>query len=265
MADKEWIKTINEIKKAILRKKIILSIIIDSYSKYDKIYRYVHLFLALTAPIIAFINQLVSGSAEQVKTTTLIISSIVAGMIKIKDYLKFDKTKENAKQQTIKYGQLFQRIDREIRKPDDKRQNTEDFIYWINREFTNLEISDPELPNSLKDAYVALCKEKNIPYDEDIAILTNLIQSEVVNVVVDVVDKSEVVDKAGDKSEVVDKAGDKDKAEVVDKAEVIDKPEDKTTDLIDDKKDRLEYKKKVNTLDTSKDLQWAIDRLSSLE
>lgn len=253
MADKEWIKTINEIKKAILRKKIILSIIIDSYSKYDKIYRYVHLFLALTAPVIAFINQLVSGSAEQVKTTTLIISAIVAGMIKIKDYLKFDKTKENAKQQTIKYGQLFQRIDREIRKPDDKRQNIEDFIYWINREFTNLEISDPELPNSLKDAYIALCKEKNIPYDEDIAVLTNLIQSEVVNV---------VVDKVLDSSYIKD--------EVVNVVDVVDKPEvvnvvDKTTDLIDDKKDRLDYKQKVNTLDPSKDLQWAIDRLSSLE
>lgn len=176
--NEEWtqesITAINEIKQAVLRKKIILSMIIDYYSKYDKIFRYLHMTLAISTPIIAFVDQLVNNSIEQTTTTTTVLSTIVAGMIKLKDYLKFDKTKDLAKQQTIKYGQLYARIDREIRKPNESRQNVEDFIYWINREFANLEIADPDLPNSLKEQYILLCKENDISYSDDLSILATL-------------------------------------------------------------------------------------------
>jgi hypothetical protein len=130
--------------------------------------------LAISTPIIAFVDQLVNNSIEQTTTTTTVLSTIVAGMIKLKDYLKFDKTKDLAKQQTIKYGQLYARIDREIRKPNESRQNVEDFIYWINREFANLEIADPDLPNSLKEQYILLCKENDISYSDDLSILATL-------------------------------------------------------------------------------------------
>jgi hypothetical protein len=76
---------------------------------------------------------MIHGSAERTSTIVVILSTIVAGMIKLKDYLKFDKLKDQAKQQTVKYQQLYQRIEKEMRKQLDTRQNGEEFISWVNQ------------------------------------------------------------------------------------------------------------------------------------
>ena len=266
----EWtragITAINEIKKSILRKKIILNIIIESYAKHDRIFRYIHMFLALTAPIISFIGQMSVGSTDQTSTSSLIISSIVAGMIKLKDFLKYDKTKELAKQQVIKYGQLLQRIDHEMRKPSTKRQNEEEFLYWINREFASLEVSDPDLPHRLKNKYIDLCKEKGIPYDEDINMLSIMINTLPSEKTADLItSKSEC--KVTDKSEC--KVTDESECKVNDKSEckVNDKSECKVNDNLDSdlNHNKSIYQENLRTHDPSKDLQWAIDRLSTLD
>ncbi len=279
----QGLNAVKDTKKAILRKKIILNIIIESYSKYDKIFRYIHMLFALTSPVIAFINQLATGSVEQTSTVTLVLSSIVAGMIKLKDYLKFDKTKDRAKQQTVKYSQLYERIDRELRKPNGKRQNEEDFIYWTSREFNNLEVGDPDLPHSLKDKYISLCKENNIPYEEDLAMLQELIKDAAIAVVVDHIADNEH-GKVDDAQGNVDEAqGNTNIQNVHTKADsIVDRTVDRThIDTINetppkkvttirqrsesDEKARVEYREQIKTLDTSKDLQWAIDRLNTLE
>ena len=79
---------IREIKKTILKKKIMLNIVIENSSFWDNLFRWVHLILALLAPGLAFISRMISGSSNDTKYTnginnlTIILSSLVVGMIK---------------------------------------------------------------------------------------------------------------------------------------------------------------------------------------
>lgn len=159
---------IKEIKKAILKKKILLSIVIENYTRLNKIFKYLHMTIALSTPAISLFDS----------NVTLILSSIVAGMIKLKDYLKFDKIRELAKQQTIKYEQLYQRIERELNKKEDDRQIEDEFIYWITREFNHIELADPEVSHGIKKKFIDKCQELKIPYDEDIELLQILIKTD---------------------------------------------------------------------------------------
>lgn len=174
--------SIRDIKKEILKKKIIMSFIINSYSKYDKIFRYIHLFIAAAVPVIGFASEEAAKNGSSSATNaSIVLGSIVAIMIKIKDYLKFDKLATVSKQQTVKYEQLYVRIDREMAKPVHKRQAPDDFIYWIDREFNNIEMADPDFTESLKHQYIAACKDRGIPCDDDLDVLGHLINTTVVD------------------------------------------------------------------------------------
>ena len=180
MSDKtQWSESgkqqITELKKMIVKKKIMLGFMIDDYSLLDRRFRYVHTALATSIPLISFINEMVTGTTDQTAMATLVLSGIVAGMIKIKDTLKFGKMVVIAQQQTVKYKQLYQRIEREMNKQESKREAEESFIYWVNREYNNIEMADPELTHNMKKKFIALCKEKGIPYDEDMDALNNLL------------------------------------------------------------------------------------------
>ena len=163
---------IKNIKMSILKKKIMMNILITNYSWYDKFFSYIHMTVAVITPMLAFISQLGIG-ADTINTVILITSGIVPGMIKIKDHLKYDKIKDQAKQQSAKYQQLYQHIDREMSKT--VKQNTNEFVSWINREFSIIETDDPELNSKLRAKYIQMCKEKNIPYDDDLQELTELL------------------------------------------------------------------------------------------
>jgi len=165
---------IKELKKAILKKKIMLNFLVDVYSWWDKAYRYVQLLIAIGTPIFGLIELLLTGSDG---TVSIVLSCVVAAMIKFKDHIMYDKIRDTAKEQTIKYTQLFERIERELIKPDAKKQSEDDFIYWINREYTNLELNDPELSFSDKKKFIELCKSKGIPIEEDLTVLLELLSS----------------------------------------------------------------------------------------
>ena len=152
----------------------MMNILITNYSWYDKFLNYVHMTVAVITPLLAFISQLGIG-ADTINTVILITSGIVPGMIKIKDHLKYDKIKDQAKQQSAKYQQLYQHIDREMAKT--VQQNTSEFVSWVNREFSIIETDDPELNSKLRAKYIQMCKEKNIPYDDDLQELTELLIS----------------------------------------------------------------------------------------
>lgn len=283
------IDAIKDTKKTILKKKVILNIIIESYSWYDRIFRYSHMTLALVAPIISFLDQMINDTVENTSTAVLVLSSIVAGMIKLKDYLKFDKLKDQAKQQTIKYQQLYQRIDREMRKSESIRQNGEEFISWITRELSIIEIDDPDLPQSLKEKYIQLCQARGIPYDEDLEALGELFATKVQIAVEQAVDKTtsqpvSMVNLPAKDSKDDSKDDPKD-----DSKDLEDPQEDPHTDHKDaidhkdpidpktmyktirkqrslsDEADKQEYREKVKTLNTAQDLNWAIERLNNLQ
>jgi len=223
--------------------------------------------IALVAPLISFLDQMINNTVENTSTAVLVLSSIVAGMIKLKDYLKFDKLKDQAKQQTIKYQQLYQRIEREMRKTESIRQNEEEFISWITRELSIIEVDDPDLPQSLKEKYIQLCKARGIPYDEDLEALGELFAAKV----------QIVVEQAADQYAV-------DQSLKMHVQQPINMQEDPHNDQKDpnidhktmyktlrkqrspsDEADRQEYREKVKTLDTAQDLNWAIERLNGLQ
>ena len=218
-----------DIKKTILKKKVLLNIIIESYSWYDKAIKYVHMFLAVTTPLVIYVDQIVA--TEPSSTAAIVVSSIVAGMIKLKEYLKFTKTKDQAKQQTVKYQQLYQRIEREMRKNDGK-QNEEDFISWVNRELSIIEIDDPDVPQSLRKIFIATCKEKGIPYDEDLEALGELFKH----------------------VEVPEKPTSRDVSTEV-KNTVIEITETQT---------KATYRKEVADFDPTQDTSWALERLAEI-
>lgn len=265
------IDAIKDTKKTILKKKVILNIIIESYSWYDRIFRYSHMTLALVAPIISFLDQMINDTVENTSTAVLVLSSIVAGMIKLKDYLKFDKLKDQAKQQTIKYQQLYQRIDREMRKSESIRQNGEEFISWITRELSIIEIDDPDLPQSLKEKYIQLCQARGIPYDEDLEALGELFATKVQIAVEQAVDKTTsqpvsmvnlpAKDSKDDSKDPKDPQDDhKDPIDPKTMYKTIRKQRS-----LSDEADKQEYREKVKTLNTAQDLNWAIERLNNLQ
>lgn len=261
------IEAIKDTKKNILKKKVILNIIIESYSWYDRIFRYSHMTIALVAPLISFLDQMINNTVENTSTAVLVLSSIVAGMIKLKDYLKFDKLKDQAKQQTIKYQQLYQRIEREMRKTESIRQNGEEFISWITRELSIIEVDDPDLPQSLKEKYIQLCKARGIPYDEDLEALGELFAAKVQNVT------DQYAADQTLKMQVQQPINMQEEPRADQKDTRVDLPIDHKTMYktlrkqrsLSDEADRQEYREKIKNLDTAQDLNWAIDRLNNLQ
>lgn len=267
----EGVGMIKDIKKSILKKKVMLSFIIDSYAKYDKVFRYSHILIATTAPILLLVSQETAGSSSSPSTLSVVLGIIAAGMIKVKEYLKYDKVKETAKQQTVKYEQLYQRIEREMIKPDSKRQPEEDFIYWINREFNNIEMADPDLTASLKKKFLDTCKERGIPCDEDLDLLGDLFKS-----TVDVVVESAATQIQPDRQEPSNQSVPSIPPTLSIPLTISNSPEQKTNELpqrrmstirirsVSDEVDRAQYKNMIETVDPKQDLKWAMDRLGSL-
>lgn len=269
------IEAIKDTKKTILKKKIILNIIIENYAWYDRIFRYAHMFIALTTPLISFVDQQVNGDVEKTSTTVVVLSSIVAGMIKLKDYLKFDKLRDQAKQQTVKYQQLYQRIEREMRKVE--KQNGEEFISWITRELSIIEIDDPDLPQNMRKKYVQICQENNIPYNEDLEALGELFAAKI-QVEIDRMADSKLETASSplnplpppnpeQKEETHPRVslnpGQKQEQKQEQKEEVkfgsVRKPRS-----MSDEAERQEYHEKIKTLNTAQDLNWVIERLNGL-
>jgi len=156
---------LKQIKRTILKKKIMLGFVIDNYSVWDRAFRYTHLFLAVSTPIVVTIQGTVSESNP---TAAIVLSFVVAAMVKIKEYVVYDKIRDTAKEQTVKYTQLYERIEQGEAKQE------ADFIYWITRELHNIELNDPDLSHGEKQKFLLLCKEKGIPYDDDVAALVQL-------------------------------------------------------------------------------------------
>lgn len=290
---------INELRKTIVKKKIMLGFMIDDYSLLDKRFRYVHTGIAMLIPLIGFINEVTTGSTDQTALATIVLSGVVAGMIKIKDTLKFGKMVVIAQQQTVKYKQLYQRIEREMVKHETKRESEESFIYWVNREYNNIEMADPELTHNMKKKFIALCKEKGIPYDEDMEALNNLLAEgtkELTEVIVqktitkaadEVVTDKEVTDEENKldtemgvtnsndiKEEDLKKDTDKKSvtqsvttAESSPQPPIIDKRR-RISDIrmrsTSDENDKRQYRETMKTFSTTEDMKWALDRLSDI-
>ena len=278
------ISILNNIKKSILKKKILFNFMIDNYSKYDKIFKYFHIGIAVSIPVLSMINKIVEASTDSTSTATLIFGSIVAAMIKLKDYLKFDKIKDTAKQQTIKYEQLYQRIEREMIKPIDKRQSEEEFIYWVNREFNNIEVLDPDISRAIKEKYMQFCKDNKVPFDDDLDMLKELMIVRIADNSAGITDN--VGHRCSDEANMTEANMTEAKmTEAKTKnltADALEATKNLTADALEtttletasvslsfidstaDEDEKKEYKNKIVVLDTGKDMKWIMERFSTM-
>jgi len=239
---------IREIKKAILKKKLMLSFIIDSYAWWDRTYRWGHISIAVLSPIFNLIT-VAADSSGSLKILTIIISALVAGMVKFKDYIKFGELRDMAKQQTIKYSQLYERIERELIKPNNKKQSEDEFIYWINREYSQIELLDPELNYSDKKKFIKLCKMKNIPIDEDLETLQSLLQQS---------DNSYITKHSNPISEQHQTSDNLVEINRPNSPDIFASPSTK-------KKAKQHFHKTLKKINTKAELEWAISRLNAID
>lgn len=165
---------LNDIKTVILRKKITLNFLIDIYSFRDKLYRYIHNGVSIITTILVIIQSVIDADAAN--KIAIALSIIVSAMIKLRDYITYNEVRDLAKAQTIKYTQLYDRIEREIHKDPLTRQPYTDFAYWITRELQHIEVMDPELSYNDKKKLVNQFKSLGITYDDDIHTLMNLMK-----------------------------------------------------------------------------------------
>jgi hypothetical protein len=162
-----------DIQKSILRKKIMMNIIVENYSFFDSVFKWISMLIALTSPAISMIDRIINRNNDSTGSATIVLSSIVVGLFKLKDFLKFDKIQDLAKSQSWKYDQLFKKIVREKITLSDSTMK--DYVYWINREYNGIELNDPELTFKEKQKFQELCISKGIPTDDDLTKLDMLI------------------------------------------------------------------------------------------
>jgi hypothetical protein len=248
MWNAEALAKIRELKISILKKKIMLEFLVSSYSKWDKLYRWSLMGVALLSPF-AMLAETFIIENESTKTINIIIGCLVAGLIKLKDYIVFDKIRDSSKVQTVKYSHLYERIERELLKPVEKRQSADEFIYWITREFSSLDLNDPELTFSDKKQFEELCRKNGIPIDEDMQQLVSLLS-----------DKKEVVVQINESN-----AEEKVQVEVQAEAQVeeLDSPRKSVQEKIKSPEEKARFKSEVVSV-SSADLQYSIERLNNL-
>jgi len=157
-------ETFNDLKIKILKKKIRGNFIIESYANIDRLYRYVHMGFAISAPLMTLIDFAATGDVNATFSASLILSAVVAGMVKIKDHMKFDKIRDIAKHQNLRYERLYKHIETESIK---QQTPTREFIYWINRAYIDIEQMDPELPTKDKAKFLKFLADNNIKWDFD--------------------------------------------------------------------------------------------------
>lgn len=170
-------RRISEIKTQILLKKLFMGFLIKHYSKWDRVYRWLLMLIALLAPSISILNETISeeGRNEGLVIASIVLECLVAGLIKLKEFVVFDKIQDSAKAQTIKYRQLYDRIEREMMKKPGDRSPMGEFIYWIQREFDALVLNDPEVNYSDIQEFEGECRTNGFPVESDKARLQEIL------------------------------------------------------------------------------------------
>ena len=175
-------KRVNNVKSIILRKKILMTFLVDDFAFYDKISKNI-LIAAASLPVllgvISSVLQKLATLENRANTNGIIIdiviiilNAVVIGLIKLKESFKYDKYKEAAKEQSIRYSQLYDKIENDFH---NEEQNEDNFLYWMSREYGMVEMNDPEVSVAQRRKFEAECTRRNIPYEDDVTALQNLV------------------------------------------------------------------------------------------
>ena len=163
-------KTFQQLKfyqKEILMHKAAMGFFIDTYEWWDKIYRYTHIFVAILTPLIQLITASLDEESTAANAITISFGIITAGMVKVKEYILFDKIRDLAKDQTTKYTVLFEKIEREKRKNEDERAEETEYLHRIYWELAQIEANDPRMDTDQREKYKEFCDNHQIPYEDE--------------------------------------------------------------------------------------------------
>ena len=95
-------------------------------------------------------------------------------MIKLKDYFQFEKMTELAKQQSIKYGQLYDQIEKDLPHVSDYFVNMGQYLARIEKDIINIENLDPDISHVLRESFQQYCVKHGVKFVSDIDLLQNL-------------------------------------------------------------------------------------------
>lgn len=245
MSDNEWsqetLDKIGLLKQKILMRKIMMDYVIKIYDGWDTWYsRGVMIAVALTF-ISGVISELMGDEAQAAKISVIITSVVTGGLVKVKDYVGFEKVRDTGKSQTIKYRNLYDRIDHEFMKPTRDRQHEDDFLYWCNREYENIYTQDPELAYTDREEFDKYMLEKGLVLvEDDVENLRKLQGSRKEQHAISICDEK-------DNTHIV-----------VDPMRLIKKHADA------DKKERDSLKQALTHTQTTADIDWALERLKEV-
>lgn len=170
----ESITRIKYTQVLILQHKLLMNYIIDIYNTKYKRFNFVKKVIAYSIPMLLTTKEFLENS-NGISFVTVTLGYLVAGLVKAGDYIKYDRTRDIAREQTTKYTELYNKIDRELSKSDAKKQDEGHFIIWIERELTHIELDNPEIKHKEKEQFIELCKAKGIAYKDDIEKLKSIV------------------------------------------------------------------------------------------
>ena len=298
-------KRIIEYLGEIYRRRIIYNTMIKHNHCKDILFKVIHYVIASLTPLLIVIQNYTENqhlcSDHDEPTTLLALSVLVVVLLKIKDYVRFDKIKRVSREQVAKYKVLEGNIEAELRKLPLEKKKENDFIFWISREMEYIERDDPEIPAELNKQINELCASHGITVSNELTHLTtlerdvtvaidysahieivnanvvnpnvvnaNVVNANVVNAVLKDC-KEQVQERAQERAqeevqeEVQEQVHEEVQEQVHEDTAVKDCKEVKYIYDISPKDDLAGYKKEIENIKPSEDIEWCLDRLSQLK
>ena len=251
-------KKIKKLELGILKKKILMNIIVEKYAWRACIYGYVQRSITIFAPLLGIINLLVK---DQYKLDVIytVISILVACLSEVKNLVEFDEIRDTAKSQSVKYQQLYTRIERErerlIKQPE------EDFIYQKRERFLDIEQNDPESSPDIYEKFQSVCKKLGIPYDENIEEIKRLLEEEVITIVVDETHADEDEKNSHNDSVVISSNLD---VSVSENDEPVSHTKTVRERVMSDEKDRKSFKESIVNFNVQTDNEQAFNNIKNV-
>lgn len=170
----DYDKKLRDLQGTILYRKIFLTFLIREKSKYDRYYHLAQMIIAVATPIMLGIaqiynNYIISDPTVQISGSTsvvgIIMSAIVAAMVELKNRLKLYEKISIAKDQNIKYKDLYEKIGNYLLNGG----NDYTFYSLCSEKFYILCSYDPESDFDLDNSFKLYCQKEGIKYVDDIA------------------------------------------------------------------------------------------------
>jgi hypothetical protein len=156
-------RKVKDIKRIILKKKILFNYLVDHYAFWARVYKYILNTFAICSILIGVITEIMNYQGSII---FIAINTITAALIKIREYLDFDKIKEVGKVQAIKYAQLYSKFEQGISQYRGSTHINE-FLYWVSRELGIIEMGDPEINSKIRQNFIKICEKYGIKCEDD--------------------------------------------------------------------------------------------------